>query len=49
VFAGSPEDAVAYLSVGDKPRDESLDALEVAAMTAVVQAIMNFDRYIMKT
>ena len=34
---------VQLLTVGDMPRDESLDAAEHAALTAVCLAILNLD------
>ena len=42
-FAERPEAAAAYVSTGEHPRDESLDAVTHAALTAIIQAIMNHD------
>lgn len=41
-----PDDAKKLLATGDSPRDESLDAVEHAAMTAVAHVILNLDEFI---
>jgi hypothetical protein len=46
LFAGDPERALALLAVGEMPRDAALPAADVAATTAVVMLIMNFDEFI---
>jgi hypothetical protein len=47
-FAADPESAKTLLSVGDSPRDDSLDAVGVAAVTAVAAALFNFDECVTK-
>lgn len=48
VFAQDRERAAAYVSVGEAPRDTALDVAAHAALTAVVQALMNFDEFVSK-
>lgn len=47
-FDATPEAAKAFLGVGDSPRDEQLNVSELAALTVVVKAIMNFDECVTK-
>jgi hypothetical protein len=47
-FAGNTESAAKLLSVGDSPRDESLDAVEHAAYTMVANLILNLDETVTK-
>ena len=47
-FDDHPDQAAAYLAVGDHPTDPTLRPTEVAAMTAVAQMVMNFDAFQMK-
>lgn len=42
-FAASPADAVQLLSVGEKPRDKSLDPSELAAWSMVCNMVLNLD------
>ena len=42
-FAGDPDAAGHWLSVGDSPIDETLDTIEWAAMTAVCSTLFNHD------
>ena len=42
-FMKMPEEAKKFLSVGESPRDESLDLLEHASWTVVAQTILNLD------
>jgi hypothetical protein len=42
-FMKSPEEAKKFLSVGESPRDETLDHLEHASWTVVAQTILNLD------
>jgi hypothetical protein len=42
------EDAKALLAIGESKRDESVDPARLAAMTVVVQAIMNLDDVVAK-
>ena len=46
IFAAGAGLAEQLLSVGESPRDDSLPPVDVAAMTMVVNAIMNFDEYL---
>jgi len=43
-----PEDAAKLLTVGQSPRDESLDAAELAAWTMLVNQLMNMDEVLNK-
>lgn len=45
-FASDPEGAAKLVAVGEKPRDPSLDARELAAWTAAVSMVMNLDEAI---
>jgi len=45
-FSSHPDAATKLLAVGDSPRDRALPAAELAAMTSVVSAIMNFDEFV---
>ena len=47
-FTQSPEDAIALLDTGMSPRDSELPVDDHAAMTIVVEALMNFDECMMK-
>jgi hypothetical protein len=47
-FRSSPEAARKYLAHGESPRDESLDAAELAAHAAVCSLILNLDEVITK-
>ena len=47
-FEAAPDDAKTLLAVGEFPRDERLDLSEHAALTVLVQTIMNFDESVMK-
>ena len=42
-FAQEPDAAVAFLSVGQSARDETIDASELAAWTSLCLAVLNFD------
>jgi hypothetical protein len=44
-FAAHPEDALKYADAGEAPRNESLDPVQVAATSALAQAIMNIDEF----
>jgi hypothetical protein len=48
-FAAAPDDAGAYVSVGKWRRDASLDVIDVAAMTSVVQLVMSFYEFQVKS
>jgi hypothetical protein len=47
-FAASPETAAKLLSVGEAPRDESLDQTELAAWTIVASTLLNLDEAVTK-
>ncbi|MCB1019213.1 MAG: DUF1553 domain-containing protein, partial [Acidobacteria bacterium] len=47
-YAASPEEALELLSEGESKRDESLDATEHAALTAVASLILNMDEVMTK-
>ena len=42
-FQSDPAAAVKYLTQGEAPRDEKLDAQELAAYTCVASIILNLD------
>ena len=42
-FSQSSDSALAFLSVGESPRDETIDQSELAAWTSLSLAILNFD------
>jgi len=48
IFEATPKQAVDYLSVGNKPRDETLDPEQLAALTSVANALFNLDECVMK-
>jgi hypothetical protein len=47
-FSKNPGGAGKLLAVGESKRDESLPPAEFAAMTTLVNAIMNFDEFVMQ-
>jgi len=47
-YEESPEEARKFLSEGESPRDESLDAVEHASWTALCLAVFNFDEAVTK-
>ena len=47
-FAASPNDATAFLAVGDSPRNDELNPADHAATTVVVKALMSFDECVTK-
>ena len=46
LFAAHPEDAAKLRRVGESPPDAALPDVDVAAMTMVASAIMNFDEFV---
>lgn len=48
LFGAQPERATAYVGVGEAPRDPGVDVAAHAALTAVVQALLNYDEFISK-
>ncbi len=47
-FSQNREAAEQLLSVGESPTDESLDSVQLAALTVVMSTVMNFDAAVMK-
>ena len=47
-FQGDPSRALQLLTIGDSPRDDALDPVEVASLDVVVGTIMNYDASVMK-
>ncbi len=47
-FAAHPEEALQLLSVGESPRDDTLDAAEHAAYAAVCSLLLNLDEVLSK-
>jgi len=47
-FQGRPADAAKFLAHGEAPRDERLDARELAAYSAVASLILNLDAAVTK-
>ena len=45
-YLTTPEDAVKYLSVGEHPRNKSIQTAELAAYTAVASMLLNLDETI---
>jgi hypothetical protein len=48
LFAKEPDRARKLIAVGDKKHDPALDVLQVAAMTALAQTVMNLDATVWK-
>jgi hypothetical protein len=48
IFTQDPARAQQLISVGDRARDPNLNAVDLAAMTIVTQAILNLDATIWK-
>ena len=46
LFAAAPDDAGKLLAVGESRSDAALPPVELAAMTTVVSAMMNFDEFV---
>ncbi len=47
-FSVAPAKATELITIGDSPRSDKLDAVDHAAMTVVVQTLMNFDECVTK-
>lgn len=47
-FANDPDEAQALLAVGQSPRDTSLDVAQQAALTTVINTLMNLDEFLVK-
>ncbi len=48
LFAASPAASAAYTQAGERPVADEIDRIELAAMTAVVQLLMNYDEFQVK-
>ncbi len=46
VFTAHPDDALQLVAVGESRRSQDLEPVDLAAMTTVVNAIMNFDEFV---
>jgi hypothetical protein len=46
IFAAHPDDAVKLLAVGESRANGDVQPSDLAAMTSVVSAIMNFDEFV---
>jgi hypothetical protein len=47
-YAARPDDAAKFVAVGDRKRNESLPAVNVAAVASVINALMNYDGCVVK-
>jgi hypothetical protein len=47
-FTAAPAKATELITIGDSPRNDKVDAVDHAAMTVVVQTLMNFDECVTK-
>jgi len=47
-FAANPEAAGKYLAIGEHPRDAQLASEKVAALSVLVNTLMNYDEFVMK-
>ena len=47
LFAARADDAARLLAVGDAVADRGLDRVDLAALTMVASAVMNFDEFVM--
>ena len=47
-YAARPEEAGKLVAIGDRKRDESLPASDVAALASVINALMNYDEAVVK-
>ena len=47
-YSAAVDQAKAIVQLGEWPVDQTLDPAEVAAMTAVIQLVMNFHEFQMK-
>jgi len=47
-YAARPDDAGKLVAIGDRKRDESLPATDVAALASVINALMNYDETVVK-
>jgi hypothetical protein len=47
-YAARPDEAAKFVAIGDRKRDESLPAADVAALASVINALMNYDESVVK-
>jgi len=47
-YAARPDDAATFVAIGDRKRNESLPAVDVAAMAGVINALLNYDGCVVK-
>ena len=47
-FNKAPEDAIALLTVGESPRDKTIDTAGHAALTTITNTLMNLDEFLVK-
>jgi hypothetical protein len=47
-YTARPDDAAKFVAVGDRKRNESLPAVDVAAAASVINALMNYDGCVVK-
>ncbi|MEZ6135781.1 MAG: hypothetical protein R3C53_12810 [Pirellulaceae bacterium] len=47
-FANAPEDAITLVSVGQSPRDDTIEVHHHAALTTIVNTLMNLDEFLVK-
>ena len=47
-YAARPDDAAKFVAVGDRKRNESLAAVDAAAVASVINALMNYDGCVVK-
>lgn len=48
LFAASPDNARSLVAIGESASSRLLASADLAAMTTVVSAIMNFDEFVME-
>jgi hypothetical protein len=46
LFKSRPDDAASLLGVGEAKADQALDRVDLAALTTVASAVMNFDEFV---
>jgi hypothetical protein len=47
-YTARPDDAAKFVAIGDRKRNESLPAVNVAAVASVINALMNYDGCVVK-
>jgi hypothetical protein len=46
LFTATPDDAASLVAVGESRADGGIQPADLAAMTSVVSAVMNFDEFV---